>query len=75
MYKLHKDVLGLRTSDGSGWEDLCIKLPIVKVGGFEEEDKTGKKDGNGIRSRRSAEVSDGDDFFSDGGFFDSEEDE
>ena len=31
MYKIHKAALEIRTADGSGWENYCIKLPVAKV--------------------------------------------
>ena len=34
MYRVHKSVSSLLTSSGRGWNDLCVRLPIVKFDSF-----------------------------------------
>ena len=46
MYRIHKSVGDLRTSNERRWDDLCVKLPIVKVdafGGEDNEEEEGKR--------------------------------
>jgi hypothetical protein len=79
MYKVHKKVEQDQTAEGKYWNDVCMRLPIVKVDiDGSVADKTGKQkvDDNRISKRNVGEKESDeswDDFFGDFSMDDEDE--
>jgi hypothetical protein len=79
MYKVHKKVEQVQTAEGKYWNDVCMRLPIVKVdidGSVAEKTEKQKVDENRISKRSVGEKEDDeswDDFFGDFSMDDEDE--
>ena len=58
MYEIHKDVLKLKTAGGLTWNEICFKLPVVKIDSILEQGKRAKREIN-----EDIDIFDQDDFF------------